>query len=61
MKPRLGKSCPSHMDKAQELIEVAALSELLSHLLIQFTVKPVYNDHSQKDRKLVFKTNYHLN
>ena len=24
------------------------------------TVKPVLNGHSQKDRKLVFKTNYHL-
>ena len=24
------------------------------------TVKPVYNSHSQKDQKLVFKTNYHL-
>ena len=24
------------------------------------TVKPVHNSHSQKDQKLVFKTNYHL-
>ena len=24
------------------------------------TVKPVYIDHSQKDQKLVFKTNYRL-
>ena len=26
----------------------------------KFTVKPVLNGHSQKDRKLVFKTNYRL-
>ena len=28
--------------------------------LVHCTVKPVYNGHSQKDRKLVFKTNYRL-
>ena len=28
--------------------------------LLQITVKPVYNSHSQKDQKLVFKTNYCL-
>ena len=27
---------------------------------VSATVKPVYNSHSQKDRKLVFKTNYGL-
>ena len=29
-------------------------------LLLGATVKPVYNGHSKKDRKLVFKTNYRL-
>ena len=28
--------------------------------IIQYTVKPVQNGHAQKDRKLVFKTNYRL-
>ena len=27
---------------------------------LAFTVKPFLNDHSQKDRKLVFKTNNRL-
>ena len=26
----------------------------------QYTVKSVFNGHTQKDEKLVFKTNYHL-
>ena len=28
--------------------------------LVLYTVKPVYNGHSQKDQKLVFTTNYRL-
>ena len=31
-----------------------------SSAVAKYTVKPVYNGHSQKDQKLVFKTNYCL-
>ena len=33
---------------------------LLQNTATIVTVKPVQNDHSQKDQKLVFKTNYRL-
>ena len=29
-------------------------------IIVPYTVKPVYNGHSQKDQKMVFKTNYRL-
>ena len=29
-------------------------------MIFGYTVKPVYNSHCQKDRKLVYKTNYRL-
>ena len=39
---------------------VPTLNQLNRSSTIGSTVKPVWNNHSQKDQKLVFKTNYRL-
>ena len=49
--------------KLRPLTTLDSYSYMLKELLYAYaisTVKPVQNGHSQKDRKLVFKTNYRL-
>ena len=51
--------CRGPFDTALKHLSLMVSEDILSISHYRYTVKPVKNDHSQKDRKLVFKTNYH--
>ena len=48
---------PTNLSSDRKKLDIKILHATLAFMN---TVKPILNDHSQNDQKLVFKTNYHL-
>ena len=61
-----GAQCLTNIISSFENVDYKKLGEKKVCKIIQHakfeesTVKPVKNNHFQKDRKIIFKTNYHL-